>query len=364
MKKDENIFLTPSQFTFTLVSAMVGSTVISLPNVVIKAAKQDGWIGCILGAVYPIYMFILANYICKKFPKDNILVLSKKCFGRFLGNIFNYIFILFFLFIDTVALSAFIFMFRTYAIFFLKNYQALMAILVVVAYIAYKGMKALGRLNEVVFYLTIMLVFIPIGSLVYGNILNLEPVFSSGLSSIFKASKETALAYSGMELIFLIYPFLQDNKKIMKCGMWSTAISGFIYTWFTLLTIYYLGIEISPKYLWPVLSLSDSIRIPIINNFRFIFISLWAFIALKCAATHYFAVSYSLNQQIKKISAPTFCLVLYPIILWLTSLYHNPTTRADFIDKVIPMYVIFNLIYVSSICFLIIFKKGDINEQN
>lgn len=363
MNKSQNTFLTTSQFTLTITSAMIGIGIMYLPNAIMKSAKQDSWMSCILGAIYPIYMVLIANYMCKRFPRDNILKLSKVYFGNFIGSIFNFIFISFFLFILTDNLSGFSYIFRVYATPFLKNYQVFLATLIPIAYISYKGIKPLGRLNEVVFYLTFGLFFVPAETLLFGSLLNLKPVLGSGLTNIVKGSIESALAYSGIEIIFLIYPFLQDSKKLLKCGLEGTAIVAFIYTWFVFATIYYLGIETSAKYIWPILALADSIRVPVINSFRFIFISLWTLVNFKCLATRYLAVSYGLNQSLKKISAETFTILLFPLIILISFLYKNTTIRRDFSSNIVLVYVIFNLLYVTVIAFLIYLKKGDNREK-
>jgi len=273
MYKGKDTFLTPSQFTFTLKSAMVGIEIMYIPNSIIKFAKQDSWISCILGAVYPLYILFIANYLCKKSYKEDILILSKKCFGNIFGSILNFIFISYFLFMLTSEFSGYIQVFEIYATGFLKNYQMLFTTLIPVTYIVYNGIKPLGRLNEVGFYLTIILLVIPIGILAYGTFLNLMPVFDNSISNILKGSIHTVFPFSGMEVILLIYPFLKDNKNLLKCGLEAVAIVTFIYTWTVFATIYYLGIEISPKYLWPVLTLADSVHIPIVNSFRFVFIA-------------------------------------------------------------------------------------------
>jgi len=358
INRTKDTLLTPSQFTLTLKAIIVGIGTMSIPNYLIRISKQDAWISILLGAVYPIYLVIIANFLCKKSPKDNILVLSTKCFGNFLGSILNFIFISFFLLNLTLELSGYSNVFRVYAVTFLKNYQVLLTVLVPIAFVSYKGIKTLGRLNEVSFYLSICLIIIPAGILAYGSFLNLMPVFGSGLNNIVKGSKNSVIAYSGMEIIFLIYPFLKDRKKLLKCGLVSTAIVVFIYAWVTFGTIYYLGVDSSQKYLWPVLTLADSVKIPIINSFRYIFISLWSLVEFKCISTYYFAVSYGLNQSIKKISAKTFTILLYPIIIFISFLYGNPTTHSYYVQHIIPVYVIFNLIYVSIVAISIYFKKG------
>ena len=363
MNKAQSIFLTPNQFTCTIVSLFIGSSFLYLPNSIIKVARQDSWISCILGTIYPIYILIIANYMCKKFPEDNILKLSKKYFGKFCGSILNFIFISFFLFIVTGELAGFSNAYRVYSTPFLKEYQVFLIALLPIAYITYKGIKSLGRLNEIGIWLNILLVLLLIPALKYGSILNLLPVSGSGLTNIIMGSKETAYNYTGMEMVFLIYPFLQDKKKLLNCSIVGLSIVVFIYTFIVFTTIFYLGIKTSPKYSWPVLALSDTIQIPIINSFRFIFITIWAFIAFKCIATYYFAVSYGLNQLIKKISAKTFTLLLYPLIILLSFLYKNQVMRKFYLGKLISIYVIFNLIFITTVAILVHFKKGDNIEK-
>lgn len=363
MNKAKNIFLTPNQFTCTIVSLFIGSSFLYLPNTIIKIAKQDSWISCLLGTIYPIYIVLISSYICKKFPKDNILKLSKKYFGIFLGSILNFVFISFFLFIVTAELSGFSNAYRVYSTPFLKEYQVFLITLLPISFITYKGIKPLGRLNEIGLWLTLILVILLIPALKYGNILNLMPVFGSGLTNIVMGSKETAYNYTGMEMIVLIYPFLQDSKKLLKCSLAGLAIAICIYTFIVFITIFYLGIKTSPKYLWPVLALADSINIPLINSFRFVFITIWAFTAFKCIATYYFAASYGLNQSIKRVSAKTFTLLLYPVIILLSFLYRNQTTRKFYVGKLISIYVIFNIIFISTIAIIIHFKRGEIIEK-
>lgn len=363
MSKTQNTLITPSEFTILLISIFTGIGMLYLPNAVIKDAKQDGWMSCIIGALYPLYTLILANHLCNKFPNNDIFTLSTKCFGKVLGSILNFAFVVCFIFVETTELAGLADTFKVYTTPFLKSSQIFLAVLTVVAYVSYKGMKPLARLCQVIFYITIILVFVPSATLKYGSYLNLMPVFGSGFKNILKASKETAFFYTGGEIVFFIYPFLQNKKKLLKYGTISIVITMFIYTWSAFLTIYYLGIEISPKYLWPMVTLADSINIPIINSFRYIFISLWALVVLRCLAIYYFSASYGLNRVIKKISPQVFTIILYPIILYLSGLYENPTRRIHYTDMIMPIYVIYNLIYISLIAILISFKKGDNFEK-
>lgn len=363
MNDDTNAFLTPNQFTILLISAMSGVGSMYIPNAVIKYANQDGWISTILGSIYPLYMLLLANYIYKKFPKDNILVLSKKYLGSFLGSILNFIFITFFIFVLTSEFSGLSNIVIVYVVPFLKEYQIFLASLIPVVYIVYKGIKPIGKLCEVLFYTSIILIFILLGSLKYGNILNLMPVFGSGIINIIKASKETLFFYSGMETIFLIYPYFKDSDKFLKCGLASIFFVIFIYALSTFLAIYYLGPDVVSKFLWPVIQLSDSINISIINSFRYLFLSGFSLVIFRCLSIYYFSSSYGLSQLIKKVSLKKFSLILYPVTICLSLLYGTPVMRREYSGKIIALYTTFNLVYISLIAILISLKKGDNIEK-
>jgi spore germination protein len=107
----------------------------------VKTAKQDGWICCILGAIYPLYMVFIASYLCKKSPKENILTLSKKCLGKILGTTLNIVFIGFFLLIGSAVASGISTLLKIYMVTFLNNYQFLLMFFLIPAFIAYKVLK-------------------------------------------------------------------------------------------------------------------------------------------------------------------------------------------------------------------------------
>lgn len=363
MDKDTDSLITSSELTTILVSVMLGVGVLSLANSVVKTAKQDGWICCILGAIYPLYMVFIASYLCKKSPKENVLALSKKCFGKILGTILNIVFLGFFLLIGSAVASGISNLLRIYMVTFLTNYQFLLMFLLIPAFIAYKGIKTLTRVSEVIFYLTLPLFIVPIAALKEGTILNVMPVFNSGLINILKASKETVYAYTGIEFIFLIYPYLQDGKNLKKSGIKSVIITMLIYTWFVFITIYYLGIDIIPKFIWSSVSVSEAVIIPIINNFRYIFMVLWSTILFRTIAIYYYGFTYGLSETIKKIKRKDFVLLVFALYIWISSIYGNPTLRGNILDKIIPLYSGFNLVYISIIALILAMKKGGKYER-
>ncbi|PRR79364.1 Spore germination protein YndE [Clostridium liquoris] len=356
--KEDNV-LTESQLMCILIGSMTGIGVLSLPGDVIKISKQDGWISVFLGAVYPIYMVFIANYIRKKYPKADILDINKKIYGRFFGSIFNLIFLLSFLLAATEVAAGINNVLRIYMVPFLNRWNILTVLFLITAYAAYGGIKTIGRINEVLFYGTFIVYIIPLFAISKGNILNLKPIFGSGALNIIKGLKETVVAYAGIEVLFIIYPFAGMDINIKKCGLKSIAFTSTIYTLFTIVTILYLGIDATSIFLWPLVTVTESIMIPVINSFRYIFSSLWVMNMFRVISINYYTFSYGLNKFIKKFDRKAWVIILFPIMIILSTLYGSPTTRRDFLNMIFLPHVIYNVMLVTITAILVAFRKGD-----
>ena len=362
MKKVGSNAITPGELTFLLIGSMVGVGILSLPNDLVVLSKQDAWISAFIGSIYPLYMVIISSLLCKMNPKKNILILSRKCFGKLIGSILNIVFLLYFVLLTTSVAFQVSLIKGTLIVPFLSIQKILIVILSLAAYTAIKGLKVLARINQLMFILTIILSLILFTALFEGKYLNILPILGSGVLNIVKSSEKSSFAYGGIEIIFLIYPFITDKTKIMKSSLKSVLITAILYTWITFVTIYYVGIDIIPKMLWSVNMVAKTIQIPVVNNFKFIFLVIWALIICKTIANNYFAVALILNDFFIKTETKKIIYIIYPLIFYLALQYSNLSTCTTFLKYIIPKYTLFNITYVSLITLIIYFKKDNQNE--
>jgi len=357
MKKAKSNTITPGEVTFLLIGSMVGAGILSLPNELIATAKQDAWISAFIGALYPLYMVIIASFLCKSQPEKNILVLSKKCFGEFIGSVLNIVFLLYFVLLVTAITFQVCIIKVNLIVPFISMTKIIIVILALAAYTVIKGLKVLGRVNQLMFLNTIILCLVLASVLSKGTMLNIYPILGSGVLNIIKAGKQSFFAYGGIEIIFLIYPFITDKTRIMKSSMKSVLITAIIYTWVTFITIYIIGIDIISKTLWPVN------RVLMTVEFTFIFIVLWAAIMIKTISNNYFAVAFILKDLLKKAEMKTIVYAIYPLLIYLTLKYSNTAIMTNFLNYIIPKYTLFNMVYVTIIALIIYFKKDKQNEK-
>jgi len=350
--------LTPNEVTFILIGIIVDVTVANLPNGVMATSKQDGWISVLIGSIYPLYVVSLAIYVSGKFPKENILALSKRYLGKTFGTILNFIFLLSFFSYFPPLISTVAIIVRTDAIPMLTSLKIYVDLFFLGAYGASRGIKVLGRICGITFWMLLAIIIPTISILNQGSYLNVSPIFGTSIVNILKGSINTAYDYSLMELIFLIYPFINDSSKIKSSALKAVGITATIYTWITFITIYYMGKDIIPKTIWSFFNVATAVKVEIVNNFSYIFVFFWIIIAIKSVAIFNYVCVFILDD-IKKIKSRRMIYVFISVFtLILVKNYYGDMLAMEQITKyTAPISIIYNLLYITLITILVWIKK-------
>ncbi|MCY6959397.1 GerAB/ArcD/ProY family transporter [Clostridium brassicae] len=362
MNNRDKKYLTSSQIIGLLIGFAVGPGLLRSPNSLIKFAEQDAWISSIIGLTYPLYIIIIANYIIRKYPDDNILSLSRKCFGKTLGNILNSIYGLqWIIFIITISTDL-IKISRIYFVAFLTPVKVVIVLLAISIYAAYRGLESLATLAQINLYLLVSIMIFSIAALKYGKLLNIQPIFGSGIKNIIHSSFLTCYYYLGFENLLLIHPFAKDTTNVKKSSFTALLISGLMWVWTIFVTIYYLGIDIIPKSFWSFILVFESINIPIVNNFRYIFMFVWTFAVFIVISGHSFTASLIMND-ITNINRTFILMFLYFLCtlssLWLMSLdsYKNA------LDAISMFFTLYNIVFISIISIIIYIKNKTFSKR-
>jgi len=358
--------ITSVQLFFILVGAIIGMGVTSLPADVVSVSKQDGWISALIGGIYPLYIVLVGGIIIKRRPDSNIMDLSKAYFGKIIGNILNLLFMLTFLFNIVLVISGSSNQLRSYSIYFMPHFKLVMIFVSVSCYASIKGLKVLGRLTTITFFLLCTIIVASTVSFKTGSILNVKPFLGAGISKILEGSLKTVFAYSAMELLLIIYPYVQDKKNILKAALLSALVVIFFHTWIVFVSIFYSGPDLIVKELWPFSFVAESFKIPVINNFRYIEMVIWIAMAYKTMSIGYYAATKILNN-ITKIKRKTSCFLLLPIIFIFPLFLGNEVIRRDLGGKVIPWITLFNITYITIIALLTLLidkkRRKLVNEK-
>lgn len=213
MVKVKNKQLTINQFKLLLIGFAVSPEILRLPSILVGAAKQDAWIAAVLGLIYPIFIVLVCSYIINIYPQHTILEISRICYGKFIGNTLNFIYLLQFAFFSSTIAVSCSGILKTYLVGFMSPLKILLVLISMALYIETRGLRVLGKTNELITYLLLIIIATSIPALGVSNIKNVMPVFGAGISNIMKSAMKTVYFYSGFEAMLLFHPYV-ENKKI------------------------------------------------------------------------------------------------------------------------------------------------------
>ncbi|MEW9097211.1 MAG: endospore germination permease [Clostridiaceae bacterium] len=359
MEKDK--IITPIEFMSIISGTIIGIGILTLPSDISKYAHEDGWISILIGLLYPLYLWMIMIYVSNKKPNNHILELSRQYFGNVLGNILNLIFSLSFIYSGSIIVSYIGYVLINYLSYFLSRNNIIILISIVCYYTIIKGFKVVSRLNYILFFVTIALLLIPSAALKEGSFLNVLPVFKTNIVDLMKGAYSGIFSFIGMEVAFLIYPFISDKKQIKKYSIFALLLVVLCYIWVQFIALFYLGDEVISKLRWPLIMITETLNLPLINNFRYIFIFLWTNVILKTLVNYCFFNSFTL-QDVFKFKNDKISYTISIILLLIVSISYKNLIRTQYLSMLLgTIVIIYNLIYITTISIFV--KRDDIYEK-
>ncbi|KRQ87911.1 Spore germination protein YndE [Caloramator mitchellensis] len=354
--------ITKNQYMFIVQNSMIGVGILSLASGVCKDAQQSGWISVLIGGIYPLYLTIAASIIYKNLYFNEFLEINRRIYGKFLSYIFVIFFLVNFILFETFVLSGFANVLVFSTVKFLSPLTVIILTIVLSYFTVNQGLTTVGRLAELMFYLTIFILIIPLYFINKGDTTNILPLFSS-FNSILKAVPSTFFSYSGVEICFLVIPFVTDTKKVLSSGIIGSIFTIALYTITVLFTINYCGWRLTSKLHYPLLYLVSGAELSVLSNFEPLFLFLWGNKIFQTLAVGNFGMSYTMSQ-ITKIPLQRCSLYLSLLVIFISTMLVPEYNRSNIIDKAMPVLVVIILIWTTITLFLSFFKRGAKVEKN
>lgn len=358
-----NNHITKNQYLFIIQSSMIGVGVLSLASEVSKEAHQSGWISVLIGGIYPLTCVLIGASIYKNVSYLDYFQMSKKLYGNILTYIFTLLFIVYFLFTEAFILSGFANLMIFSITQFLSPYVIMIVSIIVAFLTSRKGLTNIGRITELMFYVTFFIFLIPLYFINKGNVTNLLPLID-GIDNILKSLKGALFSYSGIEVCFFIIPFITDTKKIKSSGVIGSLITIALYTMTVLIVVSYIGWRFASKLQYPILYLVGSIELSVIANFETIIIFIWGNKIFQTLSIIHCVLSYCVSNLFK-VSYKSSCYFLCLPYLVLASFFISEHKRSSIVDIIMPYFIIYTIIWmILTLLISSIKKRGIKNEGN
>ncbi|MGI6567773.1 MAG: GerAB/ArcD/ProY family transporter [Limnochordia bacterium] len=248
------------QFLAMTVLSRILAVLIEAPTISGTKAGHDVWISVLASTFMTIPWALMLVHLAKMFPGKTLIEYSQIILGPWLGRMVGFVFIVFFLqqsaHAARVAGDAYVttIMPETPLIVFIAILTALSA------NCARSGLEVLARAADIVFlvviFLLVLILVLPINNV---ELLNLLPVAGSGWRPIVEATLSSFAIFGELLVVAMLFPYLNEPKKAGRLAVTTVLVSGFLFTWFSIMVALVFGPTMSSLVL-PAFTLSRTIE--------------------------------------------------------------------------------------------------------
>lgn len=229
-------------------------------------AKQDAWISLIIALLIGCILFYVYIKLFEMYPELPFTHYVEKILGKYAGMLVGLVYTIYFIYIAGRVLRDF----EELLVISLYNATSLISIgilmILLVMYAIYKGFETFARVNEVSFYLIMLIIiavvlFEIIAKLLHIN--NLRPVLENGWKPVFQAAFPLTVTFPFGEIITLamLMPHLSKPELAKKVGLPAMVFAGLMLTILTLVNIMILGVDVVQRTSYPILTAVSYINI-------------------------------------------------------------------------------------------------------
>lgn len=251
------------QLQALLILDIFGTSVITLPRITAEIAGQNGWM-LIAGAGIIIYLYVqLLHRLSMRYPDMTFVEIAQKLTTRPLGIVLSVGLAVKILLTTGLQLRVFCEIIKQTMLMRTPLWVNGVAMLLVAAYVSYKGYEIRGRTAEILLVVMLIpLIFVFMLACFHTDFTNLLPVTSVSGGTLLKGSLITAFSFQGVEFLLLIHPFVKKPEKVGKVAGQAVIAIAALMILTTIITIARFGPEDVKIKLWPVLQIMDTIDIP------------------------------------------------------------------------------------------------------
>ena len=328
-------------------TVLISSITLSVPNTLINITGSSTLLNIVYVAIITFVLFLIVQKLFSMFPGYSIIDISEFLGGKIFKFIYGILFIIYIL-----ATSAL--MFRHFsesiALIFFSHINIdfiLLCFIITAGVIGFFGIRAISRLN--IFALPLMLlsiIFLYFASLENYTVQRIFPILGYGVKETFVDGLSNISSFSGIYILFFIFPLLSNMSNYKKVGL--TGI--FIYTVFLLLSVSALLFSFpqisdttSPISLYLLarqISLGEYIQ-----SIDAFFLLIWIPFLLCYLSIN---IHFSLNafKQITNIEHPSAMVYSFCAIIFAIGVLPKNMAEVNFLNNIFFKYISIGFIFV------------------
>ncbi|HEY5562536.1 MAG TPA: endospore germination permease [Clostridiaceae bacterium] len=250
-------------FFSSIVVAIIGVGIFSLPGELAKSVGNDGWLVSILDGLICLLLLYIIYKIMSKNNYDTFYNILIRNFGKVIGKIVAFIFSIYLIISISTGMRVFSEVLKMYLLEKTPTEFITLTMILCGYYLIRGSLTNLVRFNEVAFWIMFIPIFIVLIFAAYdADFSNVFPILNSSPVNYFQAISLSSFSFGGIGIIFLMLPALKNKSDYKKSAIMAVT---FITIFYVVINVLCIASSSSPqvgKLLWPTIAMVKSISIP------------------------------------------------------------------------------------------------------
>lgn len=345
----------------TIVVTVVGVGIFSYPQEIVSIVGTDGWIVTIFAGIITYLLLYIAYSVIRLSEYEKFYFILKNNFGAIIGRIVSLVFIAFNVVVISMGMRMFSEVIKMYLLEKTPTEFILVIVILTGMYLLRGGLESLIKFNEISFWIMFVpIIIVFLFTLNKADFSNILPVFNSKPYEYIEGVKNSIYSFSGIEIIYLIAPFIKSRFSALKTSGKSILFITLFYVITIILSLAIFSKQQTRVLLWPTITMMKSISVDgtFIQRWEGAVMAMWVMFYFTTFTNIYYLASDIAKDmfKLKNINIP--CIVL-GVVIYITALYPKNIAALYYINnKLVTPLFIFNLLILPVILFLVIkFKK-------
>ncbi|MFS1519240.1 GerAB/ArcD/ProY family transporter [Bacillus sp. SCS-151] len=319
--------LFPYQVAILIYMTQISVGIFSLPRVTAEAFGTNGWIGISIVSMIFVVNILLIGLVFH-YSK------GKSIFQIFNSHLPNFLVKPFYIIIALIYSSLSILIAKNFQLIIGMQYYPTMPpslfvimVLLITYWLVRSGIYHIAKAT-VVFFITILIVFVLGYNLGEFRLTRLTPFIFEGEKELLKKGNQVALHFLGIEMSLFLIPYIAKLKGAFKPVLFSQLLLTFIYSITCLISFGFFSYDQLSNETYPLLTMFEYIEFPFIARVEGIVIHLFLFEVLITIIVFFWGADQLIQHAIPKIS-PRLSIICLLLVSFLCTIVVNTQVELE-----------------------------------
>lgn len=345
---------------FIICNIQIGVGILGVPKYIFMESKQDAWISVLIAIAFMLLVLYVIFLILNQYKNADLFGIQVDIFGRWIGKILGTLFIVYFLNVAMSVLLTYVHVIQLFIYPTMSSFLMGLLLLSLVVYGILGGIRVIVGITFIFFILTpwiLIFLYDPISRM---EMTHFQPMFQTSIKNLLKGARKTTYTFLGFEILFIIYPFIQNKSKAKLSTFFGVIFTGLVVFATTVISIGYYSPQDFSKIDWPVLQLFKSISYPLLERFDYIVVVEWMLLTIPTIMLSMWVVTYG-TKRLFKVKQKTMLYIISIILLTICSMTKNHYATLWITDLIAQIGFWIAFIYPFILLVLVLIKKKLLN---